>query len=62
MATKNAYRENGYNSRSEYLESLADDYGLDVETVEMLADVLGASEDFDGLVAMCEDASMFADF
>ena len=28
MATKNAYRENGYNSRSEYLESLADDYGL----------------------------------
>ena len=27
----NIYKENGYENRKEYLESLADDYGIEVE-------------------------------
>lgn len=51
----NVYEENGYSSRFDYLESLADDFGLDVEMIEELADVLGEGEDFDGLVTLLED-------
>ena len=50
-----AYRNNGFESREEYLEFLADDYGVDLETVLMLADLLGPSEDFDGLVSELND-------
>lgn len=32
----NIYKENGYENRKEYLESLADDYGIDYGTVAML--------------------------
>jgi len=49
------YEEHGYKNRREYLESLADDYGLPYETVFNLAYVLGRSEDFDALVTECED-------
>jgi hypothetical protein len=49
----NAYTENGYTSRRDYLESLCEEY--DRETVYTLAGLLGASEDFDGLVTMLED-------
>lgn len=51
------YTENGYKSRRDYLESLADDFGLDLETVCTLAAILGPSEDFDGLVCALEDES-----
>jgi hypothetical protein len=53
--SKNIYQENGYKNRKEYLESLAEDYGLDYGTVALLAGTMGASEDFDGLVSMLED-------
>lgn len=49
------YERHGYANRKEYLESLADDYGIDYGTVAMLASMLGASEDFDGLVSALED-------
>lgn len=49
------YVQNGYRDRKEYLESLADDYGVDVDTVFMLADMLGPNEDFDGLVTSLQD-------
>lgn len=49
------YTENGYKSRRDYLESLADDFGLDLETVLMAASLLGPSEDFDGLVCALDD-------
>jgi len=49
------YIENGYKSRRDYLQCLADDNGLDFEVVESMASVLGASEDFDGLVTALED-------
>lgn len=52
----NVYQENGYTSRREYLNCLAEDYGLPVGTVFALAEMLGESEDFDGLVSACEDA------
>lgn len=55
----NIYKENGYKNRKEYLESLAEDYGIDYGTVAMLASILGASEDFDGLVSALEDYEDF---
>lgn len=49
------YKEQGYTSRRDYLECLADDLGVDVKTVFTMADLLGPSEDFDGLVTSLED-------
>ena len=49
------YIENGYESREDYLQCLAEEYDADIETVKALADVLGESEDFDGLVTALED-------
>ena len=51
------YEENGYVNRKEYLESLAEEYGLDYETVRMAASLLGSSEDFAGLITTLEDMS-----
>jgi hypothetical protein len=51
------YTDEGYESRRAYLDSLADDFGLDRDAVYTLAGILGASEDFDGLVTACEDAA-----
>ena len=51
----NAYTEHGYASRRDYLDSLAEDYDIDRDTVYMMADVLGPTEDFDGLVTSLED-------
>jgi hypothetical protein len=49
------YQDNGYDNRKQYLESLAEDYGVDVSTVFILADLLGPEEDFDGLVSTLQD-------
>lgn len=49
------YTEKGYKSRKDYLESLAEDFGTDLEIVLTLADLLGPDEDFDGLISMLED-------
>jgi hypothetical protein len=51
----NIYQEQGYKSRKDYLESLSDDLGVDRDTVFELANLLGPSEDFDGLVTALED-------
>ena len=56
MDEDNAYIENGYKDRDDYLQSLSDEYGVSIETVYSLADMLGESEDFDGLVSALEDA------
>lgn len=50
------YTENGYKNRKEYLQSLAEDYGIPYIYVAELACVLGSSEDFDGLISEIEDA------
>lgn len=55
MSIPNIYKRHGYDSRQDYLESLAEDYGVDLDTVEALADLLGPDEDFDGLVSSLDD-------
>lgn len=52
------YRENGFQSRRDYLESLAEDFGIDKTIVFTLASMLGPDEDFDGLVCAVEDAAL----
>ena len=49
------YKRNGYESRMEYLDELADNYGLNRNIVYGYADILGANEDFDGLITTLED-------
>ena len=49
----NVYIENGYKNRRDYLASLAENYG---SKVWALADILGPTEDFDGLVTTLEDS------
>jgi len=49
------YTEMGYSSRRDYLDSLADEMGVDRTTVYAMAQMLGPSEDFDGLVTSLED-------
>lgn len=53
---ENIYQENGYADRGDYLTCLAEDYGVSIEDVYSLADMLGENEDFDGLVSALEDA------
>lgn len=55
----NVYKENGYSDRKEYLENLAEDYGMDYGDVATIAEIMGESEDFDGLINALED---FGDF
>ena len=49
------YQAEGYKNRTEYLRELAEEMGVDEKTVFMMADLLGESEDFDGLVSSLED-------
>ena len=51
----NIWQENGFKNRKEYLDFLADDFGVPKSVVYALASVLGASEDFDGLISELED-------
>ena len=53
---KNIYQENGYADRDDYLTCLSEDYGVSIEDVYSLAEMLGENEDFDGLVCASEDA------
>jgi len=56
---EDVYAANGYKNRGDYLDSLADDRGIDRIAVDILADVLGETEDFDGLISALDD---FEDF
>lgn len=49
------YTDKGYDSRRHYLEGLAEDMGLDEQTVFLAADMLGPTEDFDGLITTLDD-------
>lgn len=51
------YTEQGFESRKEYLKSLADDHCVPLDVVMSLASMLGPNEDFDGLVSAVEDAA-----
>ena len=56
MISIEVYQENGYDSRDDYLNSLSEDYGVPIDAVHALAEILGPDEDFDGLVSNLEDA------
>ena len=49
------YTDEGYAGRRDYLQCLADDFGVPFTTVAAIAAMLGPSEDFDGLVTSLED-------
>jgi hypothetical protein len=49
------YTDEGYESRRDYLISMADNFGVDEETVFAIAGMMGSSEDFDGLICALED-------
>lgn len=51
----NVYQENGYSDRDDYLSCMAEDYGVDIETVKVVADLYGPNEDFDGLISFLEE-------
>lgn len=51
----NLYHAHGCTNRRDYLETLADSLEIDIKTVLVLADLLGPSEDFDGLVTSLQD-------
>jgi hypothetical protein len=55
MVIDNVYEMNGYADRQDYLDDLADNMGIDRSIVSALADMLGETEDFDGLVTSLED-------
>jgi hypothetical protein len=59
ISLNEAYASNGYKDRADYLDTLADDRGIDRMTVDVLADVLGESEDFDGLINALDDLEDF---
>ena len=46
-----------YTDRAEYLDSLAEEHGMDINVVLNLAEILGPNEDFDGLVTTIQDYS-----
>lgn len=56
------YQKLGYTGRLGYLHGLADDYGLPFQAVKVMAEILGPSEDFDGLIAVLEDAESMGEF
>ena len=52
---ENIYQQNGYADRDDYLNCLSEDYGVPIEDVYCLAEILGENEEFDGLVSALED-------
>ena len=51
------YQNEGYDNRRDYLSAMAEDYGVDEDIVLGISDMLGESEDFDGLISALEDAN-----
>lgn len=51
----NIYVHEGYLNREDYLLSISEEYGVEYETVILIADMLGEHEDFDGLINALED-------
>ena len=51
----NIYQENGFKNRTEYLQSLAEEYQTDMQTIFAMASLLGKEEDFDALLTSLED-------
>ena len=52
------YEDKGYEDRAEYLWSLTEDHNVSIETVHLYSDLMGPSEDFDGLVSSLAEHSL----
>ncbi len=52
--TERDFQANGYKNREDYLQCMADDYGVPLEVVIAMADIM-PGEEFDGLVVALED-------
>ena len=50
-AANQIYIDKGYKHRLDYLTHLAEDNGIDIDNVIAVANLLGPSEDFDGLLS-----------
>ena len=55
MKKYNIYIDNGYKNQSDYYLSLSERFNVDLSAVYALSDVLGQSEDFDGLISSLDD-------
>ena len=53
------YTVKEYKDRQNYLNSVSDEYGVDINIVNSLADILGPDEDFDGLISILQDMDYF---
>jgi hypothetical protein len=54
---ENVYQKNGYKHRKDYLQCMSEDYGVPLDVVETLADIM-PGEEFDGLISALEDAEV----
>lgn len=59
---ENVYQQHGYENRKDYLNNLAEDFGLSRQDVYTIASMLPSSEDFDGLITTLEDYMDGMDF
>lgn len=55
----NVYQEHGFDCRWDYLEYLADKYDVTFDVITSIAEELGESEDFDGLIDILEENNFF---
>ena len=55
---REGYTDRGCANRREYLAMLAEDYDIDLESVHLLARILGPDEDFDALIVALEDVKV----
>lgn len=53
--TEQDFKRNGYENREDYLQCMSDDYGVPLDVVMTIADIM-PGEEFDGLIVVLEDA------
>lgn len=56
---KTIYKKKGYKSREDYLKHLSSMYMVPQYAVNALAELLGPSEDFDGLLNALDDVDNY---
>lgn len=62
QAPENPYKAHGFTTRSAYLSSLTESFDVPVNVIFSLAQQLGRSEDFDGLISALEDYDSYEDY
>ena len=58
---ENVYQRNGYKDRKDYLQCMSEEYGVPIEVVYTLADLM-PGEEFDGLISSLEDAEVMFEY